>query len=75
MAVHLSPATEQRLNHLAAETQRSAGDLAESAIEAFLAESDDLHREVQLADAEFDRGEFLPHEEVVLLFAKRFAKA
>jgi predicted transcriptional regulator len=75
MSIHLTPAIEQKLNHLAAETLRSPDELAESAMEAFFADYDDLHREVKLADEEFERGEFLPHEEVVALFARRFAKA
>jgi len=74
MALNLTPSTEAKLQHLAAEIHRSPDDLAESAVQALFAEYDELRREVERADEEFERGEFLPHQEVVALFAKRFAK-
>lgn len=75
MALNLTPSTEAQLHHLAAETHRSAEELAESAVQALFAEYEEIRREVEEADREFERGEFLPHEEVVALFAKRFAKS
>jgi predicted transcriptional regulator len=75
MALQLTPALEQRLEHLAAETNRSSNELAQSVMEAYVEDHEDLVAAVKEADEEFERGEFLPHEEVVAQFAKHFAKA
>ena len=75
MALNLTPSTEAQLHHLAAETHYSPDELAESAVQALFAEYEEIRHEVEEADKEFERGEFLSHEEVVALFAKRFGKA
>ncbi len=74
MALELSPALEQKLEHLAAQTHRSPGELAHNALEAYLADYEEQLAAVKEADEQFERGEFIPHEQVVAMFRERFAK-
>ena len=75
MALQLTPDLEQKLENLAAESHVSPDELAQTAVENFVAEYEELSAAVKEADEEFERGDFVSHEEVVAMFAKRFAKA
>ena len=75
MAVQLTPELEQRLEQIACETQSSPEALTQAAVQALVEDYEEQVAAVKEADERFARGEFLPHEEVVALFRKRFAKA
>lgn len=75
MAIRLTPALEQRLQHLADETHRTPEEIAEDAMDIYVSDYEELRAAVQEADDEIARGECVPHEEVVARFEKRFAKA
>jgi len=44
-------------------------------MEAFVAEYQEIRDAVKESEEQFERGECLPHEEVVARFAKRFTEA
>ena len=75
MSLQLTPDLEQKLEQLAAESHVSPDELAQTAMEAFVSEYEELAAAVKEADEDFERGDYVPHEEVVAMFAKRFAKA
>ena len=75
MALQLPAALEQRLAHLATEVHRSPDELAQEAVEVFVASHEEFLAAIKEADEEFERGEFLSHKEVVAIFEKRFNKA
>jgi len=75
MAIQLTPALEQRLQHIAAETKRTPEEIAEYATEVYVSDYEELRAAVQEADDQIARGECVPHEKVVALFRKRFAGA
>lgn len=75
MSLQLTPDLEEKLQHLAAESHVSPDALAQSAVQEFIAEYEELATAVKEADDEFERGDYVSHEEVVAMFAKRFAKA
>ena len=64
MAVHLTPAQEQRLQHLAAETHRTPDELAQEGVDRFLAYEEDLHAAVKRGREDIVAGRLLEHEEV-----------
>jgi predicted DNA-binding protein len=51
MELHLTPDTESRLNELASQSGRPAGELIEDAMAVYLAEVDDLRR---MLDGRYD---------------------
>ena len=63
MAVHLTPALEQRLEHLAAQTERSADELLQQGMEHFLAYEEDILATVKRGRDDI-AGRLLEHEEV-----------
>jgi predicted transcriptional regulator len=65
MAVHLTPAQEQRLAHLAAQTEQTPDELAQQAVENFLTYQEAFLAAVKDGDDDFARGDVLEHEEVV----------
>ena len=75
MALQLTPDLEQKLERLAAQSHVSPDELAQTAVEHFVSEYEELAAAVKEADEDFERGDYVPHEEVVAMFAKRFAKA
>jgi predicted transcriptional regulator len=75
MSIHLTPALSLSLEQIAAETHTSPEELTQSTMEAFVAEYEEVREAVRQSDAEFERGDFLSHEEVVARFAKRFTEA
>ena len=75
MSIHLTPALALSLQQIAAETHTSPDELTQSAMEAFVAEYQEIRDAVKESDEQFERGDFLPHEEVVSRFAKRFTEA
>jgi len=64
MAVHLTPEQEQRLQHLAAETHRTADELAQEGVDRFLAYEEDLHATVKRGREDIAAGRLVEHEEV-----------
>lgn len=64
MSVHLTPEQEQRLEHLAAQTQRSADELAQQGMERFLAYEEDILATVKRGRDDIATGRLLEHEEV-----------
>jgi predicted transcriptional regulator len=64
MAVHLTAALEQDLHHLAAESNSTADELAQRALEDFVAYRKDLNEAVRRGDADIAAGRVLDHEEV-----------
>jgi predicted transcriptional regulator len=69
MAVHITAALEQQLHHLAAESNLTADDLAQRALEDFVAYRLDLNEAVQRADEDIAAGRVFSHEEVVARIA------
>ena len=73
MALHLTPALQERLEHLASEAHRSPDDLAQEVMENYLTEQEDLRAALHEAEDQIDRGEFLTHEEVFARINKLLA--
>lgn len=65
LAVPLDHATKERLEQLAADTDRSEAELAAEAITEFLAVQDWQIAGIKEAIASVERGEVVPHDEVV----------
>lgn len=74
MAVHLTPAQEQRLEHLAAQTARSSDELAQEAIDKFLNYREALITAVREGEQSAEQDGWLSHEEVVDRISKRLSK-
>ena len=64
MAVHLTPAQEQRLKHLAAATHRSPDEIAQEGIDRFLAYEEDIAATVNRGRKDLEAGRLIDHEEV-----------
>ena len=65
MAIEITPALEQDLEHLAVEYRTSVGELAQRALEEFVACEGDLCAAAKRGDADIAAGRLLDHEEVV----------
>ena len=74
MAVHLTPALEQRLEHLANESHRSSDELAQEALESYLAHIEALIAEVRAGDESAEREGWLSNEEVFARIKERLLK-
>ena len=74
MSIQLTPALEAELQHLAAQSNTTADDYAQRALEDFVAFRRDLNEEVRLADEDFEAGRFLQHHEAVARMARRFGR-
>ncbi len=64
MDVHFAPATEAKLNQLAAERGRDPKSLVCEAVERFIDYDEWFIREVEKGLAQIDNGELLDHQEV-----------
>ncbi len=64
MKVHLSPEQEHQLSQLAARQGRDADGLAQEVISRYLEEEARFIEAVKLGEEDFDRGQYLTHEEV-----------
>ena len=67
MDLHLTPALEERLEHLAAQVNRGSEDLANEGVERFLAYREDLERAVEQGRLAAAQGELIDHEEAMRL--------
>ncbi len=72
MAVHLTPALEQELQNLAAQSHSTPDQLAQHALEDFVAYRRDLNDAVKRADEDIAAGRVLQHEEVVARINRLF---
>jgi predicted transcriptional regulator len=75
MTLHLTPAQEQRLQQLAAESHRTPDELAQEAVDSYLNHLETLAAEVQEGEASAERDGWLTHEEVFERLHKRIQKA
>ena len=64
MTLHLTPALEQRLENLAAQTNRSPDELAQEGVEAFLEFEERSISVMARGRADDAAGRLLAHEEV-----------
>lgn len=71
MAVHLTPALEQELQDLAAQSNVTPDELAQHALEGFVAYRRDLNEAVKRGDEDIAAGRVLEHEEVVARINRR----
>ena len=67
MAVQLKPGQERQLQQIAAQGARSADELAQEAVDNFLAYNREFVAAVQEGLAAADRGELIDHEKVVAM--------
>ena len=65
MAVQLTPALEHQLQQLAAQSDRTADQLAQQALESFVAYRQDLNDAVRRGNEDIAAGRLVEHEEVV----------
>ncbi len=75
MALQLTPALEQRLEHLAAETNRSPADLAHEAITSYLQHIETLALDVREGDESAERDGVLSTAQVMERITKRYQAA
>ncbi len=64
MALNLTPALEADLQHLAAQSNTTADDVAQRALEDYVAYRRDLNEAVQRGNEDIAAGRVLTHEEV-----------
>ena len=73
---HLSPDSLAALDRLVARTGQSRSAIIVDAVQAHVARENAFHDSLDEADAEFERGEYLTHEEFVAqIRARRQRKA
>ena len=75
VTVDLGPDAFAALELLAQRTEQSRSAVVAEAIEAHVASENALHDSLDEADAEFERGEFVTHEELVAQIRARRHKA
>ncbi len=64
MNVELTSAQEQRLKHLAAETNRTPDDLAREGFDFFLAYKEDIRATVRRGRQDIEAGRLVSHDDV-----------
>jgi predicted transcriptional regulator len=74
MDVHLTPAQEQKLQHLAAEMHRTPDELAQEALDGYLKHVEALTADVRVGEESAERDGWLTHEEVFARLNKRLLK-
>lgn len=65
MAVHLTPAQEQRIQDLAAQAHRTPDEIAQEGMDRFLAYEEEVLAAVRRGDEDIKAGRLLEHQEVV----------
>jgi predicted transcriptional regulator len=75
MAVHLTPAQEQRLEQLAAQSNRTPDELAQEAFDSYLKHIEALSGAVREGEESAERDGWVPHEEVFDRLNKRLRKS
>lgn len=68
--IEIAPDTKSRVEKLAADTNRSPGEIVTEAVEAYLEFEADYLRRVRRGLAEADRGDFAGEDEVKAAFGK-----
>lgn len=74
MSIHLTPIQEQRLQHLATYSGRTADELVQEEMDRFLAYEEEMLRAVQRGDEDIAAGRLLEHSEVVARVERLFQK-
>jgi predicted transcriptional regulator len=74
MTLQLTPALEQRLEHLASQGRRTPEELAREVISEYLEHVETLSAEVREAEEEADRAGWLTAEQVLERIENRFRK-
>jgi|GEM_PF-6634162 len=74
MNVHLTAAQEQRIGQLAADTHRSAEEIAQEALTSYLRHVDTLATAVREGEASAERKGWLTHDEVFERLNQRLLK-
>jgi predicted transcriptional regulator len=74
MNVHLTAAQEQRIGQLAADTHRSAEEIAQEALESYLRHVDALSAAVREGEESAERKGWLTHDEVFERLNQRLLK-
>jgi predicted transcriptional regulator len=64
MVVELTSVQEERLQHLAAETNRSPRELVQEGFDYFLAYKEDIRATVKRGRDDIAAGRLIPHDEV-----------
>lgn len=72
MEIHFSPETEDKLNRIASQSGRQAGQIVEELVEAYVDHDQWFRQEVEKGLAQLDRGEFIEHDEVMAKIEKMF---
>lgn len=72
MEIHFSPETEDKLNRIASQSGRQAGQIVEELVEAYVDHDQWFRQEVEKGLAQLDRGEFVEHDEVMAKIDKMF---
>ena len=72
MEINLDPDLQAKLTRLAAQRGRDTQAIVQEAIERFVDYDEWFLREVEKGLASADRGEFIEHEEIGKLLAKRY---
>jgi len=68
--LEIRPELKIQLGHLAAESHRSEGDLANEAVVLYLAQQRRITARIQEGWAQAKRGEFVSDEEMEIFFAR-----
>ena len=74
MAVQITPAIEQQLQHLAASQERSLDEVANEAILGYLESQASLAADIREAEEVAERDGWIEHDEVVRRINERLAK-
>lgn len=72
MEIHFRPETEDKLNQIALQSGRKAGQIVEELVEAYVDHDQWFRQEVEKGLAQLDRGEFIEHDEVMAKIEKMF---
>jgi len=74
MTLHLAPELEQKLQYLAAQTERTPDELAQEAVENYLKRIEALATAVREGEESAEREGWLTHDEVFDRLNKRLLK-
>jgi predicted transcriptional regulator len=72
MEIHFKPELEDKLNQIAVQSGRKAGQIVEELVETYVDHDQWFRKEVEKGLAQLDRGEFLEHDEVMAKIDRMF---
>jgi len=75
MSIHLTPALEQQLDQIAAETNRTTSDLVQEALDDYVKHVACLTAEVREGEESAERDGWLTHDEVFERLNRRVLKS